>query len=85
MAATLAIVSFSCTGPLVGGALAGAATGSYATYCCNAWFLNCTVSAFMFFSAFPGYLNALPHWWLLHREVVLGLIEIGFAFKFLSS
>ena len=56
MAATLAIVSFSCTGPLVGGALAGAATGSFAAP--TAVMLGFSIALaipFMFFSAFPGY------------------------------
>lgn len=88
MAATLAIVSFSCTGPLVGGALAGAATGSFAAP--TAVMLGFSIALaipFMFFSAFPGYLNALPSsgGWLNTVKVVLGLVEIGFAFKFLSN
>jgi cytochrome c biogenesis protein CcdA/thioredoxin-related protein len=88
MAATLAIVSFSCTGPLIGGALAGAATGSYAAP--TAVMLGFSIALalpFMFFSAFPGYLNSLPTagGWLNTVKVVLGLIEIGFAFKFLSN
>ena len=88
MAATLAIVSFSCTGPLIGGALAGAATGSYAAP--TAVMLGFSIALampFMFFSAFPGYLNSLPTagGWLNTVKVVLGLVEIGFAFKFLSN
>lgn len=88
MAATLAIVSFSCTGPLVGGALAGAATGSFAAP--TAVMLGFSIALalpFMFFSAFPGYLNSLPSsgGWLNNVKVVLGLVEIGFAFKFLSN
>lgn len=88
MAATLAIVSFSCTGPLIGGALAGAATGSFAAP--TAVMLGFSIALalpFMFFSAFPGYLNSLPTagGWLNTVKVVLGLIEIGFAFKFLSN
>jgi thiol:disulfide interchange protein DsbD len=41
----------------------------------------------MFFSAFPGWLNSLPQsgGWLNSVKVVLGLLEIGFAFKFLSN
>lgn len=88
MAATLAIVSFSCTGPLIGGALAGAATGSYAAPTAVMLGFSIALSLpFMFFSAFPGYLNALPSsgGWLNTVKVVLGLIEIGFAFKFLSN
>jgi cytochrome c biogenesis protein CcdA/thioredoxin-related protein len=88
MAATLAIVSFSCTGPLIGGALAGAATGSFeAPTAVMLGFSIALALPFMFFSAFPGYLNSLPTagGWLNNVKVVLGLIEIGFAFKFLSN
>jgi thiol:disulfide interchange protein DsbD len=88
MAATLAIVSFSCTGPLIGGALAGAATGSYAAPTAVMLGFSIALSLpFMFFSAFPGYLNSLPSsgGWLNTVKVVLGLVEIGFAFKFLSN
>ena len=72
----------------IGGALAGAATGSYAAP--TAVMLGFSIALalpFMFFSAFPGYLNSLPTagGWLNTVKVVLGLVEIGFAFKFLSN
>jgi thiol:disulfide interchange protein DsbD len=88
MAATLAIVSFSCTGPLVGSALAGAATGSFAAPSAVMFGFSLALALpFMFFSAFPGWLNSLPQsgGWLNSVKVVLGLLEIGFAFKFLSN
>ena len=88
MAATLAIVSFSCTGPLVGSALAGAATGSYAApTAVMLGFSSALALPFGLFSAFPGWLNSLPQsgGWLNSVKVVLGLLEIGFAFKFLSN
>lgn len=88
MAATLAIVSFSCTGPLVGSALAGAATGSFAAPTAVMFGFSLALSLpFMLFSAFPGWLNSLPQsgGWLNSVKVVLGLLEIGFAFKFLSN
>ncbi|MGA0434618.1 MAG: protein-disulfide reductase DsbD domain-containing protein [Flavobacteriales bacterium] len=88
MAATLAIVSFSCTGPLVGSALAGAATGSYAAPIAVMFGFSLALALpFMLFSAFPGWLNSLPQsgGWLNNVKVVLGLLEIGFAFKFLSN
>ncbi len=88
MAATLAIVSFSCTGPLVGSALAGAATGSYAAPTAIMFGFSLALALpFALFSAFPGWLNSLPQsgGWLNNVKVVLGLIEIGFAFKFLSN
>ena len=88
MAATLAIVSFSCTGPLVGSALAGAATGSFAAPTAVMFGFSLALALpFMLFSAFPGWLNSLPQsgGWLNSVKVVLGLLEIGFAFKFLSN
>jgi len=88
MAATLAIVSFSCTGPLVGSALAGAATGSFAApTAVMLGFSSALALPFGLFSAFPGWLNSLPSsgGWLNSVKVVLGLLEIGFAFKFLSN
>jgi thiol:disulfide interchange protein len=88
MAATLAIVSFSCTGPLVGSALAGAATGSFAAPAAIMFGFSLALALpFGLFSAFPGWLNSLPQsgGWLNSVKVVLGLLEIGFAFKFLSN
>ncbi len=88
MAATLAIVSFSCTGPLVGSALAGAATGSFAApTAVMLGFSSALALPFGLFSAFPGWLNSMPSsgGWLNSVKVVLGLLEIGFAFKFLSN
>ncbi len=88
MAATLAIVSFSCTGPLVGSALAGAATGDYGGPIAVMFGFSLALAIpFTLFSAFPGWLNSLPQsgGWLTSVKVVLGLLEIGFAFKFLSN
>ena len=87
MAATLAIVSFSCTGPR-GFALAGAATGSFAApTAVMLGFSSALALPFGRFSASPGWLNSLPQsgGWLNSVKVVLGLLEIGFAFKFLSN
>ena len=88
MAATLAIVSFSCTGPLVGSALAGAATGDFGGPIAVMFGFSLALAIpFALFSAFPGWLNSLPQsgGWLTSVKVVLGLLEIGFAFKFLSN
>ncbi|HCZ08668.1 MAG TPA: thiol:disulfide interchange protein, partial [Flavobacteriales bacterium] len=88
MAATLAIVSFSCTGPLVGSALAGAATGDFGGPVAVMFGFSLALAIpFTLFSAFPGWLNSLPQsgGWLTSVKVVLGLLEIGFAFKFLSN
>jgi len=88
MAATLAIVSFSCTGPLVGSALAGAATGDFGGPVAVMFGFSLALAIpFTLFSAFPGWLNSLPQsgGWLTSVKVVLGLLEIRFAFKFLSN
>jgi thiol:disulfide interchange protein DsbD len=88
MAATLAIVSFSCTGPLIGSALAGAATGDYGGPIAVMFGFSLALAIpFSFFAAFPGLLNSLPQsgGWLNTVKVFLGLLEIGFAFKFLSN
>tara|TARA_B100000768_G_scaffold181949_1_gene207657 strand:- start:3732 stop:5723 length:1992 start_codon:yes stop_codon:yes gene_type:complete len=88
MAATLAIVSFSCTGPIVGAALGESASGGFLGPAAIMFGFSLALSLpFMFFAAFPGWLNALPQsgGWLNSVKVVLGLVEIGFAFKFLSN
>lgn len=88
MAATLAIVSFSCTGPIVGSALAGAAQGGYMGPATIMFGFSLALALpFGLFAAFPGWLNSLPKsgGWLNSVKVVLGLLEIGFAFKFLSN
>jgi len=88
MAATLAIVSFSCTGPIVGSALAGAAKGGFMGPATIMFGFSLALALpFGLFAAFPGWLNSLPKsgGWLNSVKVVLGLLEIGFAFKFLSN
>jgi len=88
MAATLAIVSFSCTGPLVGSALANSASGGLLGPAAVMFGFSLALSLpFALFAAFPGWLNSMPQsgGWLNAVKVVLGLLEIGFAFKFLSN
>lgn len=88
MAATLAIVSFSCTGALVGTALGGAVQGGVKGPVTIMFGFSLALSLpFMLFAAFPGWLNSMPKsgGWLNSVKVVLGLLEIGFAFKFLSN
>ena len=88
MAATLALVSFSCTGPLVGTALAGASQGDFAAPTVVMFGFSLALALpFGLFAMFPGWLNSLPQsgGWLNSVKVVLGLLEIGFAFKFLSN
>jgi thiol:disulfide interchange protein DsbD len=89
MALTLAIVSFSCTGPILGSLLAGSLTSDG-----GAWQLTAGMSGFgvalgfpfALFAMFPGWLNSLPKsgGWLNTTKVVLGFLELALAFKFLS-
>jgi thiol:disulfide interchange protein len=87
MAFTLALVSFSCTGPIVGSLIVQAAReGGLAPVIGMLGFSLAIALPFAFFAAFPGYLNSLPKsgGWLNAVKVVLGFIELAFAFKFLS-
>ncbi|MFT3740786.1 MAG: cytochrome c biogenesis protein CcdA [Breznakibacter sp.] len=87
MAFTLALVSFSCTGPIVGSLIVQAAReGGMAPVVGMLGFSLAIALPFAFFAAFPGYLNSLPKsgGWLNSVKVVLGFIELAFAFKFLS-
>lgn len=91
MAVTLAIVSFSCTGPILGGLLGGTtlAEGDVA--------INLTAGMtgfgvalalpFALFALFPAWLNSLPKsgGWMTTVKVVLGFLELGLALKFLSN
>lgn len=89
MALALAIVSFSCTGPLVGTALVSAAvTGErIAPIISMLGFSTAIALPFALFAAFPGWLNSLPKsgGWLNTVKVVLGFLELALAFKFLSN
>jgi len=90
MALTLAIVSFSCTGPILGTLL-----GSTLTADAGALQLTMGMSGFglalalpfSLFAMFPNWLNALPKsgGWLNTVKVVLGFLELGLALKFLSN
>lgn len=88
MALALAIVSFSCTGPIVGTALvAAAAQGGIAPIVSMFGFSLAIALPFALFAAFPGWLNSLPKsgGWLNTVKVVLGFLELALAFKFLSN
>lgn len=88
MALALAIVSFSCTGPIVGTALvAAAAKGGLAPVISMFGFSLAIALPFSLFAAFPGWLNSLPKsgGWLNTVKVVLGFLELALAFKFLSN
>jgi len=88
MALALAIVSFSCTGPIVGTLLVEAASkGGIAPIVGMLGFSTAIALPFSLFAAFPGWLNALPKsgGWLNTVKVVLGFLELALAFKFLSN
>jgi len=90
MALTLALVSFSCTGPILGSLLAGALSSDG-----GAWQLTAGMGGFglalalpfALFAAFPSWLNSLPKsgGWLNTVKVVLGFLELALALKFLSN
>lgn len=88
MATTLALVSFSCTGPIVGSALVAAANGGIIGPLVVMLGFSIALSLpFGLFAAFPAWLNSLPKSgsWMNSVKVVLGFLEVGFAFKFLST
>lgn len=89
MAFTLSLVSFSCTGPIIGtllveaavnGGLAGPFWGMFG-------FSTALALPFGLFAAFPGWLNSLPKsgGWLNSVKVVLGFLELALALKFASN
>ncbi|SHG66760.1 Thiol:disulfide interchange protein DsbD [Flavobacterium fluvii] len=88
MALALAIVSFSCTGPIVGTLLVDAASkGGIAPVVGMFGFSLALALPFMLFAMFPGWLNSLPKsgGWLNTVKVILGFLELALAFKFLSN
>ena len=89
MALALAIVSFSCTGPIVGTLLVESATGGnhMGPIIGMLGFSLAIALPFTLFAAFPGWLNSLPKsgGWLNTVKVVLGFLELALAFKFLSN
>ncbi|MBD3636673.1 MAG: thioredoxin family protein [Crocinitomicaceae bacterium] len=88
MALTLALVSFSCTGPIVGSVLVQSAAGGLSgPMIAMLGFSLALALPFGLFAAFPGWLNSLPQsgGWLNSVKVVLGFIEVALALKFLSN
>lgn len=88
MALTLVIVSFSCTGPILGTLLVGTATqGAWPLTAGLAGFGIALGLPFGLFALFPQWLNSLPKSgsWLNTVKVVLGFIELALALKFLSN
>ena len=88
MALALAIVSFSCTGPIVGTLLfESASQGGIGPIVGMLGFSTALALPFMLFALFPSWLNSLPKsgGWLNTVKVFLGFLELAFAFKFLSN
>lgn len=90
MALTLAIVSFSCTGPILGSLLAGSLTadgGAMQLTAGMVGFGSALALPFALFALFPSWLNSLPKsgGWLNTVKVVLGFLELALALKFLSN
>ncbi|MCH2034807.1 MAG: thioredoxin family protein [Tenacibaculum sp.] len=90
MAITLAIVSFSCTGPILGSLLAGSLTSDGDPMQLTAGMGGFGVALalpFAFFALFPNLLKSLPKsgFWMKAVTVLLGFIELALAFKFLSN
>ncbi len=89
MAFTLSLVSFSCTGPIIGTLLVeSAADGALLAPAIGmGGFAVALALPFTLFAIFPGWLNSLPQsgGWLNSVKVVLGLLELALALKFLSG
>jgi thiol:disulfide interchange protein DsbD len=87
MAFTLVLVSFSCTGPLVGSLLVESAGGQILKPILGMFAFGLAFAIpFTLFAIFPEWLNSLPKsgGWLNSVKVVLGFVELAFALKFIS-
>ena len=87
MAVTIALVSFSCTGPIVGTVLVEAAAGGASRPIVGMFGFSLAFALpFGLLALFPSWLNSLPKsgGWLNSVKVVLGFVELAFALKFLS-
>lgn len=97
MAFTLALVSFSCTGPIVGTLLVQAASSNDGASLMGVLPLKPLIGMFGFglalglpfalFAMFPGWLNTLPKsgGWMDNVKITLGILELALALKFLST
>lgn len=88
MASTLAIVSFSCTGPILGTLLVGVVDqGAWPLTIGAAGFGLALGLPFALFALFPHWLQSLPRSgsWMTEFKVILGCIELALAIKFLSN
>ena len=88
MALTLTIVSFSCTGPIIGFLLVDAAsTGSILAPTVGMLGFSLAMAIpFTLFAMFPSWLQSMPKSgsWMDRVKVTLGVIELAFSLKFLS-
>lgn len=87
MAFTLVLVSFSCTGPLVGAILVKAATGAWLEPIVGMLGFSVAFALpFTLFAFFPSWMNKLPKsgGWLNSVKVILGFVELALGLKFLS-
>ena len=88
MALTLVLVSFSCTGPIIGNLLVLAAKGNYYGPLIGMFGFSFALALpFALFALFPSMLNVLGKagGWLNSVKVILGFIELALALKFLSN
>ena len=90
MALTLSIVSFSCTGPILGSLLAGSLSADGGAWQLTAGMAGFGVALglpFALFAMFPNMIKSLPKsgGWLNTTKVILGFLELALAFKFLSN
>ncbi|GAB3198456.1 thiol:disulfide interchange protein DsbD [Pontibacter aydingkolensis] len=87
MSLTLVLVSFSCTGPIVGSILVASAGGETLRPVVGMLGFSLAFALpFTLFAVFPSWLSSLPKsgGWLNSVKVVLGFIELALALKFLS-
>ncbi|MDC0080513.1 thioredoxin family protein [Flavobacteriaceae bacterium] len=90
MALTLVLVSFSCTGPILGSLLVGSISSQGGAIQLTIGMLGFGLALalpFTIFALFPNLLSSLPKSgrWMNTFKVILGFLELGFAFKFLSN
>lgn len=88
MALTLALVSFSCTGPIIGNLIVLASKGSYLGPLIGMFGFSVALALpFTLFALFPQWINNLGKagGWLNSVKVTLGFLELALALKFLSN
>lgn len=89
MALALVVISFSCTGPMIGNALVAASTSgiSSGAFWAMFGFSSGLALPFGFFAFFPSLINSMPKsgGWLNTVKVVLGFLELALALKFASN